>query len=213
MLLSRSHIALSYLDLASSSGSLTPARFYVAHVRILELEQRLGSKPLVVIARLDDGKSVYAIERYDKALYVLCRLGAWVDLDRLKDVSLVARHDVATRLSSGLGVPPQDISKSRSRDLITPDSQKYTRTKRLAIEAIQSKVKRPAITFPTADPGKEATAIPAETMPEAVSLTSAEEARRTEINSAQSTSADLLATVRAQYFEALYLSRVGLLHY
>lgn len=209
MLLSRSHISLSYLDLTSSSGSLKPARFYVAHVRILELEQRLGSKPLVVIARLDDGESVYAVERDESGLYVLCRLGAWVDLDRLKEVAIVARHGIATRPNNAPHPASQYTTDNRGAELITPDSLKYTRTKRLAIEAIQSKVKRPVIAFSPSNPGDEAIVSQAKAVLESVSPAPLKEGSCTDIGPVQSASPDLLAAVRAQYLEALYLSKVS----
>ncbi|CAI4216264.1 unnamed protein product [Parascedosporium putredinis] len=40
MILPRSDLPLSYLDLISSCGDLTPSRFYESHVRILDLENR-----------------------------------------------------------------------------------------------------------------------------------------------------------------------------
>ncbi len=50
MLLPREHLALSCLDLAAPKGDLPSAQHFQSHIRILELEGRLGSN--VLIARL-----------------------------------------------------------------------------------------------------------------------------------------------------------------
>ncbi|KAI6714623.1 hypothetical protein JHW43_002887 [Diplocarpon mali] len=140
MLLPRSNLSLSYLDFLSSAKGLATSRLYEAHIKILELEERMGNKPTVLIARLDDNRTLYAVERESRGLYVICQLGSWVNLHDLKAAAVLSKQELPERA----GLPTSTQSHS------IPESNKYSQKKRLAIEAIQSMVKRP-VTGPIAD--------------------------------------------------------------
>ena len=103
----------------------------------------MGSQPVVLIARLDDDRSLYAVERDARGLYVMLHLGSWVDLRQLRAAAVVSRQDLSRTSETpvGPGAVPQ------AAPLITPESSKYSKKKRLAIEAIQSMVKRPSTTL------------------------------------------------------------------
>jgi DNA replication regulator SLD3 len=101
MLLPREHLSLSCMDLASPLGDLEYSRFYESNVRILDLESRMGARPVVLIARLESDKTVYALERKDDGLYSLCHLGSWVDLQSLSKHAAV----VYSKLTSPRPVP------------------------------------------------------------------------------------------------------------
>jgi DNA replication regulator SLD3 len=91
---------------------------------------------VALIALLDDGKSFFAIERELRGLYALCKLGSWVDLNRLCAAAIVSRH-------LPLENKKQSTPKGTCETPITAETSKYNKEKRLAIEAIQSMVKRP----------------------------------------------------------------------
>ncbi|KAH8808223.1 DNA replication regulator SLD3-domain-containing protein [Xylogone sp. PMI_703] len=143
MLLPRAQLPLSCLDISSASTSATAlpqSRLFESNVKILELEERMGSQPMVLIARLDDRRTMYAVERESKGLYVLCRLGSWVDLSKLKASSVVSKPELCkitnTNSTKSNGQPGTAI--------LTPEMASYSKEKRRAIEAIQSIVKRPS---------------------------------------------------------------------
>jgi DNA replication regulator SLD3 len=60
MLLPRNHLRLSFLDLSSPYGSFESSPSFEANIRILDLESRMGNRPVVLIARLESNKSIYA---------------------------------------------------------------------------------------------------------------------------------------------------------
>ncbi|KAI0478246.1 DNA replication regulator SLD3-domain-containing protein [Xylaria cf. heliscus] len=138
MLLPRKHLRLSFLDLSSPYGSFESSASFEAHIRILDLESRMGNSPVVLIARLESNKSVYAVERQANSLYTLCHLGSWVDLEQLCGLATVScpaliRKQPALRPEPTTHVP-----------LTTPQISHTNKKRRLAIEAIQSLVKKPA---------------------------------------------------------------------
>jgi DNA replication regulator SLD3 len=140
IILPRADLPLSSLDLISSSNSLPQSRLFETHVKILELEERMGSQPMVLIARLDDGRTLYAVEREDRGLYVLCKLGSWVNLRQLREAAVVSKQELPRALERKSSVQQESAPVA----LTTPESSKYSKKKRLAIEAIQSLVKRPS---------------------------------------------------------------------
>lgn len=167
----------------------------------------MGSQPVVLIARLDDGRSLYAVEREARGLYVLLHLGSWVDLQQLRAVAVVSKQDVPTTLHR----PSWPGASLPTAPLTTPESSKYSKKKRLAIEAIQSMVKRPSISL-------SADATPTETRALIAAEKSAQNSQPqekldiglTREDVAQPTANEIFENVRTQYFEALYLSKVCL---
>lgn len=161
----------------------------------------MGSQPMVLIARLDDGRTLYAVEREDRGLYVLCQLGSWVDLQQLRAMSVVSKQDNSKKLESNLN----PWTEATSIPLITPEASKYNKKKRLAIEAIQSMVKRPSTaTLTESRPATSGQEPSLDSQQEQVPPIS-----QIEIPVVPSTSIEIFETVRNQYFEALYLSKVS----
>lgn len=213
LLLPRSNLPLSSLDFLSSAKGLANSRLFETHVKILELEERMGSQPSILIARLDDTRTLYAVERESRGLYVLCQLGSWVNLHELRAVAVVSRQELPER--AGLPVPT-------SLPLPIPESNKYSKKKRLAIEAIQSMVKRPSsglLVDPQSDSQPSALDLgPTFTdSPLPIQETPNQESASQEIRTfppvddviAQPTAADIFENVRTQYLEALYLSKAS----
>ncbi len=231
MLLPREHLRLSFLDLHSPYGSFESCRYFESSIKILDLEDRVASRPTVLIARLESDKTVYSLERQENGLYSLCHLGSWVDLAILSELAsvscdhLVKKHLIHAT-NSGILQP-----------LVTPQSHKENKKRRLAIEAIQSLVKKPArsrsISVPTqsinqstlqlSTPTGDGQAVPqqddnASASPvitphlaansAAQSQAQAVSGPRREESPAQPTADDIFDNIRNQYLETLYHSMV-----
>ncbi|KAB5551193.1 DNA replication regulator SLD3-domain-containing protein [Coniochaeta sp. 2T2.1] len=137
ILLPREHLPLSALDLSAPHGDFSASRFYESRIKILDLEGRLGSN--VLLARLESKRVVYAIERHDDGLYTLCKVGPWVDMRLLAQFATVICQE---RLRSVR--EPVSQAGAGQVPLITPQIHKDNKRRRLAIEEIQSLVKKRA---------------------------------------------------------------------
>ncbi len=201
MLLPRSHLPLSSLDIAASAKALGQSRLFEAHVKILELEERMGNQPMVLIARLDDARTLYAVERDSRGLYVLCQLGSWVNLHELKAAAVASTQELPKTSESARNVLEEALLPT-----ITPEINKYNKKKRLAIEAIQSMVKRP-----TSNLLAEPQSIPPELVPAIESPAIEQDITGTVVDDlvAPPSAAEIFENVRTQYFEALYLSKAS----
>jgi DNA replication regulator SLD3 len=133
MLLPRDNLPLSALDLNQPHGELPTSRLFESKIKILDLEGRLGSN--VLLARSETSHAVYAIEREEGGLYVLCKLGPWVEIGALSQKATVVCSE---RIRSSK--PPR--IDSGTQPLITPQMHKENKKRRLCIEEIQSMVRR-----------------------------------------------------------------------
>jgi hypothetical protein len=218
MLLPREHLSLSFIDTLSPLGDLPQCRFFESHIKILDLETRMGSTGTVLIARSESKRYTYAVERHPNGLYVACKLGSWVDLEELADLATVVCRD---RLQQPKTEPA--ATNEPSSDIIAPIIAR-SKTKMTAIEAIQSLVKKrgrsqSVSTFddgPMSERAVEHEAIPSQnaarevqTQPQARSETqTSQEAPDQDVACPQQTSDSIFDTIRAQYAEALYKSKV-----
>ncbi|KAG6042258.1 hypothetical protein E4U41_000002 [Claviceps citrina] len=145
MLLPREHLPLSSLDVSSPPDGFPQTRFVESHIKILDLESRLGSSPAVVIARSDSRGIAFALERQDNGLYVMCKLGSWVDL--------AALASCATALCRSRLAPPRQYRQEADSGapVTTPQMHGEQKKKRAAIEAIQNLVRKK----PKPQPGLE----------------------------------------------------------
>ncbi|KAI1079556.1 DNA replication regulator SLD3-domain-containing protein [Whalleya microplaca] len=138
MLLPREHLQLSFLDLSSPFGAFGSARFFESSIKILDLEGRMASQPVCLIARLESDKTLYALERQENGLYTLCHLGFWVDIETLGGLATVC----CSRLVKKQPEPSAD--SGAPEPLTTPQLHHENKKRKLAIQAIQSLVRRPA---------------------------------------------------------------------
>lgn len=177
----------------------------------------MGNEPMVLIARLDDGRTLYAVEREDRGLYVLCRLGSWVNLQQLKAASVASKQEVPKGQETAFGAnstPSQQVPVPTT----TAQTHKYDRKKRLAIEAIQSMVKRPstAISMDSQQINEESQPRESQMLEsqdtESQLLDAPVESQIAEEPPVQPTSTEIIDNVRLQYLEALYLSKVCFPH-
>lgn len=220
MLLPRDQLPLSALDFGQPHGGLPTARFFESKIKILDLEGRLGSN--VLLARSETTRVAYAVEREDVGLYVVCKLGSWVDLNKLGQGATVVCSE---RMWAPRPAAPS--SSTPSGALVTPFLHKEAKKRRLVIDEIQSMVRRrsiaskepqsrpstPGTVAPTSEGpvlGSNGAAAPSESgiqpseeEPETQALPSPDE------TPVQPTADDIFQNIRAQYFEALYHSMVS----
>ncbi|KAF5000661.1 hypothetical protein FGRMN_1594 [Fusarium graminum] len=137
MVLPREHFPLSCIDFHATNIDLASYRFFESHVKILDLESRMGSVPVVLLAKKESSRAVYALERQENGLYVVCRLGHWVDLD------VLAGHSTAVCQQRLHPVAKSESQVQNGTSAITtPHINKEEKIKRAAIEAIQSLVRK-----------------------------------------------------------------------
>jgi DNA replication regulator SLD3 len=225
MLVPREHVLLSYIDLQAPLGEFTQSRFFDAHIKILDLESRVATKPTVLMARNETKGTVYAVERQPDGLYVLCKLGPWVELQLLAQKATVL-------LREKLQVPePEHHDASRRTETDgepkTPHLFKSDKKKRAAIEAIQSLVRKKARPEPvsTSEPSNMSNPAVQPASPETQAspgLPVMQDERETPIEYSQTVTnkvhndtpiaqqapESIFDTIRSQYFEALYKSKV-----
>ncbi|QDS74386.1 hypothetical protein FKW77_005480 [Venturia effusa] len=84
-LLNRSRLPLSFLDTSSNTDPLPTTQLFSANIAILEPQDEGSGTPNVLVAGLDSGTSLYAIERVKPRIYALCRLHKWVKIGYLED--------------------------------------------------------------------------------------------------------------------------------
>ncbi|KAM0279491.1 hypothetical protein ACHAQH_004551 [Verticillium albo-atrum] len=134
MLIPREELSLSFLDLFSPNGDLPSSRLYESHIKILDLEDRMADRPSLLIARNESSKTLYAVERADKNLFTVCKLGSWVNV-----LELLAKATVSSKTATKPRPCPQE---SQAVPLTTPQLHKEQKEKQLAIEALQSIVRK-----------------------------------------------------------------------
>ncbi|KAK7924749.1 hypothetical protein PG985_006803 [Apiospora marii] len=218
MLLPREHLPLASLDLASPQGDFAYARFFESTIKILDLEGRLGARPVVLIARLESDKSVYALERHDNGLYSLCKLGSCVNLEQLSGCATVTNTKMVKQRPQ---IAAQDPD---SGPLVTPQLHKETKKRRIAIEAIQSMVKKPQRSASVAeasnapspvDPATNCQTASQATLPAPEAQVAAQLTLPTnpELPIEQTTADDIYNNIRNQYIETLYHSMGSLAYF
>lgn len=210
MLLPREFLPLSCLDLHSPQGSLPQSRLFASHIKILDLESRMGSAPKTLIARSESKRTTYAIERCDNSLYTICKLGDWTDLTQLAGHAAAVCHErVRPRKSLD-----EAADSTGTTALTTPQTHKEEKKKRVAIEAIQSLVRKrarsqsvstvdtPVTTVPTSLPSSDASkrALGTEEVPSSTARAEAP---------SQQTADSIFDNIRHHYSDALYKSKVG----
>jgi DNA replication regulator SLD3 len=176
----------------------------------------MGTTPMVLVARLDDGKT-YAVERESQGLYVVCKLGSWVDMSSIYESAVVSKPLPRTAREEmkhlNLPIPADENSQ------ITAESIKYQKKKRLAIEAIQSMVKRPSGGVLGTQNQKEMQNSQTDSQMDykvdsqiesqvELNMQEAETQKAEDDAVTQPGSGELLENIRTQYFETLYLSKV-----
>lgn len=226
MLLPREHLSLSVLDLYSPTGDLPRSRFFESRIKILDLEGRMGTSSSVVVARAEPNGAVYALERQNDGLYVICKLGSWVSIAELAELATAVVWDEVEPAKPRSTRPPAQTAIS------APSVYRDHKQKRAAIEAIQSLVRKRPRSASSAQPGVPIKSegsdspIPSEAA-SSVSRAVQEDHQQPLIShgsasteptvvqgdtqdelKGQQNADSVLETIRSQYFEAIYKSMV-----
>lgn len=163
--LRRQDLPLSCIDFGSTTAESAYTRLVESRIKILDLETRIGAARSVLVARHEATRAVYAIERYADGLYAMCRLGAWVSVERLaRDAATAVCAErvfpvKAETLSSPSIAAAAMTMTTTTMTTLRMDSPQ--RKKRAAIEAIQSLVrKKPKAEARTSSDGVTAPEVP-----------------------------------------------------
>lgn len=185
----------------------------------------MGSTQSVLVARSDSTGLLYAMERQSSGLYVICRLGTWVDIEQL------ARKATALCRSRVFPAKAELKQEEELSAITTPQLHKEQKRKREAIEAIQSLVKKRAKPQGDASSGanspntslEEPTqAAPVESKvqtvqsPQDLSRQVGEEVDvpiGSQAVDPQDVATGIFENIRAQYSEALYKSKGSLAYF
>lgn len=214
MLLPRESLPLSTLDLSAPSGEYPtgPGRFFESHIRILDLDGRLRQAPSVLLARSDVTRNVYAIERHQLGLYVVCKLGSWVSIEKL---SKLAEACYAPRCN-----PVQKPSAADGDAPLTSHQfHKENKRKRQAIEELQSMVrKRQKSLAPESQEALCQSPIPSQVpdqqvMSDTPAIQVPQPGPLEPSADAQVSAQAIFQNIRSQYFEALYHSKGSLAYF
>ncbi len=172
----------------------------------------MGNQPAVLIARLDDPRTLFAIEREGRGRYVLCPLGSWVNLQELR-VAAIAVANGLNKPSNRSSILPQD---SNPVPIATPESSKHNSEKCLATEPLQPMVKRPSISLTKSShaPENEVKYLVNSQLHELErTVPVLFPGHVTDANTVLPTATEISESLRTQYFEALYLSNASLAYF
>lgn len=214
MLLPRESLPLSTLDLSTPSGEypIGPGRFFESHIRILDLDGRLRQAPGVLLARSDHTRNVYAIERHQLGLYVVCKLGSWVSIEKL---SKLAEACYAPRCVTA----QKPETAGTEAPLTSHQFHKENKRKRQAIEELQSMVrKRQKSLAPESQPAPGQPSVQSHISeqndePDASGLQGPQSDALDPTADVQTSAQDIFQNIRSQYFEALYHSKGSLAYF
>ena len=78
----RNQLPLTWRDTAGAGSQL-----FAADVRLLEALHDAGEEQWVLVVQEKDDGCLYALERTARRVYALCRLGLWVSVQGLEDLS------------------------------------------------------------------------------------------------------------------------------
>lgn len=176
----------------------------------------MSSISTVLIAKLDDNKSLYAIEYDSHNRYVIFRLGSRTDLNKIYSVAIHSRQTAASRPQSRAGsilTPGDDVFVDKNLQV---DGPKFSKRKKLAIEAITSMTRKPSVAATISQDDWSIMSNPllaattADTpMAEAPSQSYIPASQEVVEPPPEPTKEEILENIRSQYLENLYLSKAS----
>lgn len=227
MLLPRHQLSFASIDLADPQGDLPQSRFFESHIKIMDLETRMGSSENLLIARHDRKGTLFALDRQANGLYVVFKLGSWVDFDSLVKHATVLCRERIDRQSLKAEISHRDVPSTS----ISAHTYKDEKNKMDAIAAIQSLVKKrarsqsvaafddttkseptsdivvPPLRLPSLQPSTHQSSDPVKKQSAAPGTHAKGE------HSAENTADGIFANIRTHYSEALYKSRGSLAYF
>ncbi len=215
-LLDHSCLPLAYIDTNGRAIEGLEPRLFSARIAALEPglpEVRRSRRTPVLIAHSEFNASMYAVERVQLGIYALCRLGDWVthqDIRRLQTMSLEnipPRKEHAYEQANATGndwwrraaIPPSHASQRRR----SYDSQKQKFAK---LENFRLCLTTPITSTPELDLGIQETS--PQVAQEHVPFTLVDMLEDPFPEDTRQEPEEVLGMIKAQYQEALYVSKV-----
>lgn len=216
LLTSRSCLPLSYLDSNGLGDKSASTRIFSARNASLEanLDGYTFDQPLLIATSGAKDERLFAIERIDAGLYALCRLGQWVTLKALEKLHLQSQDR-----------PP--LSKQPCTEYINRGESEWWRSFALgSVSDVQSHHPK-KVGGPSSKPVRLCMSVPQRPPPATIVQQAPDgdasgnlelQARAVangdeDLQPALPDPAEALATIRAHYQEALYLSRSSLAYF
>ncbi|KAI9844426.1 MAG: hypothetical protein M1837_005627 [Sclerophora amabilis] len=180
LLIPRVHLPLSSLDTCGASTALPASRLFSSNIVALEHSVVDGmwasSKgPVVLLARLDADRSRYAVERVERGVYALCKLGDWVKAKELRANALdvneegfARHHNVRKFGDAAIPAREQDSVSERRRLSIEVGLQNGVNPSQE--EGVGDSLKRKQTRRPTVTPEPPAILSSNETLPQCDNL-------------------------------------------
>ena len=214
LLTSRSCLPLSYLDLNGRENGVAGTQVFTARVASLEanLQGNSVDQPLLIASSSTNNATLFAVERVDAGLYALCRLANWVTLEALEklyvssqDLPSAAKQRCAQQDKRGESDWWRPVAVGGAQNMKNKTDLGSNGPVRLSMSVPKSlpalsiiSIEQPPFGDASQDPGVSVRADGIEEESFQPTLPNPIEA---------------LATIRAQYQEALYLSRSSLAYF
>ena len=211
ILISRSSLPLAYLDIDSPYGrdAAPRSRFFTAHVKALECLEVIDGLPCdskILIVEDHNGHELYAVEGVHDNTYGLCRLSDWVTLGDFGKGSAKARK-IAHGGSATSTKKADPWWKALTVDLKRIDDSE--RRKHPSACGLKSSMKPPQEKRPAEPVSEVAKAGVATTIGSSLEPHNKQGDTIKGDGMTHSTEPmDIVGMIRAQYLEALYMSKV-----
>ena len=219
LLTSRSCLPLSYLDLNGIGDQSANTRIFTSRNAFLEanLYGDTFDQPLLIATSGANDERLFAIERFDTELYALCRLGQWVNLKALQKLHSLSqirpplsKQPCTQHINRGESEWRRSFAVGSVSDFQNSHRKKVGGPSGRAVRLCMSVPQQPAFVPPTSIIQQAAD----DSASKDLELKAGAVAKEIEdLQSALPDPAEALATIRAQYQEALYLSRSSLAYF
>ena len=214
LLTSRSCLPLSYLDLDGKENGVSGTQVFTARVALLEanLQGNSVDQPLLIASSSTNNATLFAVERIDAGLFALCRLANWVTLEALEK----------------LYISSQDRPSATKRRCVQQDNEgEPDWWLPVAVGGAQNVKSKPdlggngavrlSMDVPKSVPAPQTISIEQSSSGDALQgpgvSVRANDLEEASLQPTLPNPVEALATIRAQYQEALYLSRSSLAYF
>lgn len=209
LLLPRAELPLSYLEPTASNSPFFSAHLFFASIPALDTLGVAKQGAIVLIAKLETERSLYAVERVGLRTYAICKLGIWVNIEDLRAAALVTRND--SRLAGqDHGFPERGTGwwKPATLEEDRAETQRAKRSRLVKSDEVLLLMKQSQCKGP-----KNLPIAPSPVLSPSQVVPNLELARAADVPShpplVGPTAQETLEIIRTQYLEALHLSKVN----
>ncbi|KAI9722279.1 MAG: hypothetical protein M1812_001751 [Candelaria pacifica] len=213
LLLPRSELPLAYLEPTVSDSSLSSARLFSANVPALDALRAAKRGAIVLIAKLETERSLYAVESVARGTYAVCKLANWLKIEELRAAASVARIESwPTRQDHGFSEQYTEWWRSAVSERTKEDSQRAKRRQITASNAVQLLMKQPKCRVQQQSPKASSPVSSPSQINSNIELSHAPDGCNQPLK-AGPTAQETLEIIRTQYLEALHLSKTSLAYF